>query len=530
MTARTGLTREEAAKVGMQLAVTAREDPDRYAIRSEPHFDLTFSALNERANRLASSLYAQGLQPGDAVALVCSNRPEFADVWAACARAGFRLTTVNWHLGADEIAYIADNCEARALIGDERFGDALAEAAAGTPKAAVRLAVGGAIEGFEPYEAALEAGSPDDLEVPVQGSSMLYTSGTTGRPKGVYRPQVPVGRAGLFLEVLKTARFDPPNDVCLCTGPLYHAAPLAFNLNVPLNAGTAVVLMDQWNAEETLRLVEKYRVTHTHMVATMFHRLIALPESVKNACEVSSLRYIIHGAAPTPVHVKRAMIEWLGPVVYEYYAATEGGGTYITPEEWLEKPGSVGRPVPGQVIEVRDDSGERELAPGEVGDVYFKAPEVGRFEYFKDSGKTSSAYSPDGAFFTLRDMGYYDDDGYLFLTGRTAELIISGGVNIYPAEVDAVLLMHPAVADVAAVGVPNEEWGEEVKGVVLPKDASAAGERLAGELLEFCRTRLAHYKCPRSIDFVEDLPRHDTGKIYRRLVREPYWEGRERKL
>ena len=224
------------------------------------------------------------------------------------------------------------------------------------------------------------------------------------------------------------------------------------------------------------------------------------------------------------------MIEWLGPVVYEYYAATEGGGTYITPEEWLEKPGSVGRAVPGQVIEVRDELGERALAPNEVGAVYFKAPEGGRFEYFKDRDKTSSAYSPDGAFFTLRDVGYFDEDGYLFLTGRTAELIISGGVTSYPAEVDAVLLMHPDVADVAAVGVPSEEWGEEVKAVVLPKDPAAAGERLAGELVEFCRARLAHYKCPRSVDFVADLPRHDTGKIYRRLVREPYWEGRERKL
>ncbi|NRA03236.1 MAG: AMP-binding protein [Myxococcales bacterium] len=514
----------------MQVAVTAREDPERYAIRCEPHFDLTFSELNERANRLASTLYAQGLQSGDAVALVCSNRPEYADVWAACARAGFRLTTINWHLGADEIAYIADNCEARALIGDFVFANALAEAATRSPKAGVRLALGGSIEGFEPYEAALEAGSPDDLELPVQGSTMLYTSGTTGRPKGVYRRQTPVARAGLFIEILKTAGFDPPNDVCLCTGPLYHAAPLAFNLSVPINAGTGVVLMDQWDAEETLRLIDRYRVTHTHMVATMFHRLIGLPEEVKRGYDTSSLRYVIHGAAPTPVHVKQAMIEWLGPVVYEYYAATEGGGTYITPEEWLEKPGSVGRAVPGQVIEVRDDLGERALAPNEVGAVYFKAPEVGRFEYFKDRDKTSSAYSPDGAFFTLRDVGYFDEDGYLFLTGRTAELIISGGVNIYPAEVDAVLLMHPDVADVAAVGVPSEEWGEEVKAVVLPKDPAAAGERLAGELVEFCRARLAHYKCPRSVDFVADLPRHDTGKIYRRLVREPYWEGRERKL
>jgi long-chain acyl-CoA synthetase len=283
--------------------------------------------------------------------------------------------------------------------------------------------------------------------------------------------------------------------------------------------------MDHWDAEETLRLIQEHGITHTHMVATMFHRMLALPDEIKRRYDTASLRYILHGAAPTPVHVKKAMMDWLGPILWEYYAATEGGGTFISPEEWLRKPGSVGRPVPGQVIDIRDEDGRR-LETGGVGNVYFKAPEVGRFEYFKDPAKTASAY--DGDFFTLKDIGYVDEDGYLFLTGRTAEVIISGGVNIYPAEVDAALLMHPAVSDCAVVGVPDGDWGEAVKGVVLLNAGREPSEALADELIQHCRARLAHFKCPRSIDFVDDLPRHDTGKIYRRLVRDRYWSGRDR--
>jgi long-chain acyl-CoA synthetase len=263
------------------------------------------------------------------------------------------------------------------------------------------------------------------------------------------------------------------------------------------------------------------------MVATMFHRLLALPDGTKALYDLSSLRVILHGAAPTPVHVKKALIDWLGPLVHEYYAATEGGGTFIEGEEWLRKPGSVGKPVDDGVLEVRDDEG-RAVAPGVVGTIWFRAPSVGRFEYFGDAQKTQSSY--DGDWFTMRDMGYQDADGYVFLTGRTSELIISGGVNIYPAEIDAVLLMHPAVADAAAVGVPNEEFGEEVRAVVQLHAGLEPSDALARELMEHCRARLAHFKCPRGIDFDPALPRSEAGKVQRRLIRERYWQGLGRQI
>jgi long-chain acyl-CoA synthetase len=316
-------------------------------------------------------------------------------------------------------------------------------------------------------------------------------------------------------------------SLVLCTGPLYHAAPFAYNLAQPLHRGVGSVLMDKWEPEETLQLIARHRITHTHMVATMFHRLLALPDAIKARHDISSLRYVLHGAAPTPVHVKQGMLDWFGPIIHEYYAGTEGGGTFATAEEWLAKPGTVGRPAPGRSVEILDDAGNP-LDRGEVGRVFFSAPESGGFEYYKDPDKTRAAYL-EGRF-TLGDHGYLDEDGYLFLTGRTSELIISGGVNIYPAEIDAVLLMHPGVADVATVGVPNDEWGEEVKAVVVPAPGAMAGAVLERELIAFCRERLAHFKCPRSVDFVGDLPRSDAGKVYRGRVRAPYWEGLGREM
>jgi long-chain acyl-CoA synthetase len=392
--------------------------------------------------------------------------------------------------------------------------------------APVRLALAGAIEGFDDYEGCVEAQAPDDLPDPVAGTQMLYTSGTTGRPKGVHRKRTGVRALG---EVGKRVVHRPGEDLNLCTGPLYHAAPLAFSMSIPLAFGVGVVLMDGWDAREALRLIERHRVSHTHMVPTMFHRMLALPEEVRAGHDLSSLRVVLHGAAPCPVAVKRALLDWLGPVVFEYYAATEGWGAFITPEEWLEHPGSVGVPDPGQV-QIRDEQGNP-VASGEIGLLYLRAPDDGtRFEYFKDGSKTGGAYDEAGEYFTLGDMGYLDDDGYLYLADRSADVIISGGVNVYPAEVDAVLLAHPAVADACCVGAPNDEWGEEVRAVVQLEVGVVPDDALARELLEHCRSHLAHYKCPRSVEFAASLPRLDSGKIQRRKLRDRYWEGRATRI
>jgi len=507
---------EAANDHGMAVAYHAGRTPDRTALVT-PHGGRTFGELNRRVNQLARALRSQGLVAGDALALLCRNRPEFTEVVLAAQRSGLRLTPVNWHLTAGEVAYIVDDCEAKAFVADASFAGVAVDAADGAPRATARLAIGGAIDGFDDYEAALAPEDSSDLDDPVAGWSMLYTSGTTGRPKGVHRkepppsPRIVVGMGGY--------RDD---SVHLCTGPLYHAAPLLFSMSVPLLAGVPVVVMDGWGAEECLRLIDEHRITHTHMVPTMFHRLLALPDEVRSKYDVSSLRYVVHGAAPCPVNAKQRIIEWFGPVVHEYYAATEGLGTFVDSATWLTKPGTVGKPVPdGQVI-VADESASR-LPPGEIGLVWFKAPgESARFQYFKDDSKTSSTYHGD--YFTLGDMGYVDDDGFLFLTDRTANVIISGGVNIYPAEVDAVLLDHDGVADAATIGVPDDEWGEAVLAVVEPRAGVAPTAELGDELLAFCREHLAGYKCPRRIEFVAELPRQDNGKIYKRLLRERYRE------
>lgn len=508
-----------ATETGMLVAYHARHQPDIRAVVSQ-YGDRSFAELNANANRLVRLFAEHGIGEGDAVAVVTKNRPEFAETLCATTRAGIRLTPINFHLKAEEIGYILDNCEAKAVVADANLGEPVQEAPQWAPDLQLKLAVGGTIAGYQDYAEAISKRDGNDIQNPVLGNNMLYTSGTTGRPKGVHRKdRTPI--APQWGDA--PSAYTPGVDRELLTGPCYHAAPLLINIIHPLWSGVGIVMMDRWDAEETLRLIDAYDITHTHMVATMFHRLLDLPDEIKDKYDISSMKFLIHGAAPTPVHVKQAMIEWFGPIIWEYYAATEGGGGFLVgSEEWLTKPGTVGKPGPEFDNKILDDNG-REVGVGEVGTIYMRAPDSGRFEYFKDKAKTGSSYRGD--YFTLGDMGYFDADGYLFLTGRSAELIISGGVNIYPQEVDSELHKHPAVFDVCTIGVPNDEWGEEVKSVVQLEPDIKPSPELTEDLIEWARDRLANFKCPRSIDYAVELPRSAAGKIQRKLVRAPYWKG-----
>ncbi|HWF00284.1 MAG TPA: AMP-binding protein, partial [Caulobacteraceae bacterium] len=461
-----------------------------------------------------------GLKADDAVALVCSNRAEFAEVLIGAMRVGLRVTPVNWHLTPDEIAYVVENCEARALFADVRVAPAAALAAQRCEGLRLKIAIGGGIEGFVGYDVALAAFGANDIEAPSAGRAMLYTSGTTGRPKGVLK----ANPAALSF----VPEYDRDHDLHMCTGPAYHAAPLLGDIRRPLMNGVATFLVDKWDTELVLRTIAERRVTHTHMVAIMFQRLLALPVEVRERYDVGSLKAVTHGAAPCPPEVKRAIIEWWGPVLNEYYAGSEGGaGFRITSTEWLKKPGSVGRRPDPSAARILDEEG-RDCAPGVAGFIYMDLKVQGGFEYFKDEAKTRAGRRE--GYFTLGDIGYLDEDDYLFLTGRSAETIIAGGVNIYPQEVDNVLIEHPAVEDVCTIGAPHAEWGEEVRSVVQLRPGVMESDDLAAEILAFAAGRIARYKAPRAIDFATNLPRSEAGKIQRHKVRAPYWAGRARQI
>jgi len=515
-------TLNQAAAVGMTTAVWARLRPDTPAVIDPDGRVKTFAEVNAAANKLSRLFRQHGLKQGDSLALVCSNRAEFVEVLAATQRSGIRVTPVNWHLTADEIAYIVKDCEAKVLVGEARIA-AVGPAAEQCPDLVLKLAVGGEIAGFQNYDETLAPLDGSDISDPVLGNQMMYTSGTTGRPKGVFRPTAAVTPHAMYEQ-----RGYDENSAQLCAGPAYHAAPLAFDVRAAMGAGVPLYFIDKWDSELVLRTISEKKITHLHLVPIMFQRLLALPDEVKARYPVDHVKYIVHGAAPCPPEVKYAMIEWFGPILSEYYAGSEGGaGFTISSEEWLKKPGSVGKRPALLQVRILDEEGN-DLPPGVPGGIYHQLPPGGGFTYYKDEAKTQA--NRVGDFFTMGDVGYFDEDDYLFLTGRNAETIISGGVNIYPQEVDNELIKHEAVADSATVGVPHDEWGEQVKAVILLKPGYEPSEELAQEILEFGRKSLPSFKVPRSLDFVTDLPRSEAGKIQRNKVRAPYGEGRTRQI
>lgn len=507
----------------------ARETPDRTAIISAHGEKKSFGELYERVNQISHGLRALGLKKGGAVAMVMSNTPEYLEVFLATQQIGVYITPINYHLTGPEIAYILDNCGAEVFVVGEKFGDACIKAVNELGFDKTKCYAVGKVEGFQPYNKLFE-GQPRTLPANrVAGQLMLYTSGTTGRPKGVRRPlEDNDPDATAMMSTLMGALFDLKvhDGLHMVTGPLYHAAPGGFGIG-GLHMGHTLVLIEKWDAEESLKLIEKYKVTVSHMVPTMFYRYLNLPEATKKKFDISSLECIIHGAAPIAVDKKKAIIDWWGPVLVEYYGATEGGGAICKSEDWLQKPGTVGRPWPGSQIKILDED-KNELPPNEVGTVYMSSM-IGEFEYYKDKEKTNKNRA-DGGLFTVGDVGYLDHDGWLFLCDRDSDLIISGGVNIYPAEVEKALILHDKVEDVAVFGVPDEDWGESVQAVVQLKKGVVKTQTVKDELLSFAKERLAKFKLPRAIDFADTLPRLDTGKLYKRYLKEQYKEVYEKNM
>ncbi|MEU6828347.1 acyl-CoA synthetase [Nocardia beijingensis] len=499
--------------------------PDKPAvIVAESGEALTYRELEENSVRLARHLHDAGLRRGDHVALLSGNDKKIYEVYWAALRTGLYITAVNRHLSPSEISYIVNDCGARALIVSAGLADAAEQIVPETPAVEIRLAFGGHVPGYKSYEEATAAAAPEPLPDQPRGADMLYSSGTTGRPKGIKQP-LPDRQVGDAPGDTYTAIFGPlygfdTETVYLSPAPLYHAAPLRFGGVVHALGGT-LVIMEKFDAEQALAAIERYRVTHSQWVPTMFVRMLKLDEAVRARYDVSSLRVAVHAAAPCPVDVKRAMIDWWGPILYEYYASTEANGaTFIDSEQWLRKPGSVGTAGLGTIRVCGDDGAE--LPTGEIGTIYFER-EAAPFAYHNDPAKTADAVHPDHpSWTTTGDIGYVDEDGYLFLTDRKAFMIISGGVNIYPQEVEDALALHPRVFDVAVIGVPDEEMGESVKAVVQPAPGAEPGPELAAELRDYLRDRIAHYKVPRSFDFADDLPRTPTGKLVKGKLRQRY--------
>ena len=505
--------------------------------------ETSWSELDARVNRLINGLRVRGLAAGDTLVVVAGNGRPWFEIALACAHGGWTYVPANWHFVADELAYLMADAGAVAVIADDRFTTAAAAALADPRAKGVRTVVGiadGAGGGtgtladdprFVEYAALMAGASADEPDEQRLGGPMFYTSGTTGWPKGVR--SMLSGGADLGPEVMKmaaagVAQMIPPTGRTLLCGPFYHSAQWAFNF-LPLLAGASVVIRHKFDAAETLAVIDAHGVTHIHLVPTQMKRLLDVTAEAKARFSGASLISVWHGAAPCPPGVKRDMIDWWGPKISEYYGSTEGSIiSAIKAEDWLAVGGSVGRPFPTVEVIVVDDEGRR-VPDGAEGALYFRNQSGADFIYHNDADKTAAAHLEPGVF-TTGDVGRIDEHGYLWLTDRKIDMIISGGVNIYPAEIEGVLHLHPSVADAAVIGVPDEEFGENVKGIVQLREGVTGDEAMAAALRAHCREKLARYKIPKSFDFVETIPRSGAGKILKASLREPYWAGRDRRI
>ncbi len=507
----------------------ALSNPNKPAYIMEPSGEVvTYERLDARSSQCAHLLRHHGFGVDAPIALLVENHARFFELCWAAQRAGLTYTPISTHLTAGEIAFILRDCGARAFIASASFAGTARAAVDGATGVAIRLAVGGPIDGFLPLEESIAGFPIDPIDDELEGREMLYSSGTTGKPKGICSPQGErtIGTPPPLARGLVSGLYELTADsIYLSPAPSYHSSPLRFVMATQRLGATAIIL-ETFEPRLALRCIERHRVTHSQWVPTMFARMLKLPADEREEFDLSSQRIALHAAAPCPVSIKRQMIDWWGPILHEFYSATEGNGaTLIDSHEWLAHPGSVGKAF-GCEIHIVDDKG-REVEPGESGTVYFSGGRT--FEYHNDPEKTERSHNRQG-WSTVGDVGYLDDEGYLYLTDRQANMIISGGVNIYPQEAENVLIGHPKVADVAVFGIPNEEFGEEVKAVVQVLNPADAGPDLAAELLDFCRAELAAIKCPRSIDFDAQLPRSDSGKLYKRHIRDRYWQGHSTRI
>ena len=512
----------------MHPGVNGKKFPDKPAIVMLSSGKIvTHGELNDLSNQGAQLFRSLGLKPGDSIAFMLENHHLFFPIAFAAWRSGLRYTAISWRLQPAEVEYIVKDCEAKVFITSkflEETAANLEEVLGGVKK----FMLDGTSSGYNSYEESIASMPEEPIEDECQGGSMLYSSGTTGRPKGIYRElqlnPLPYTQEEDDLglgRVVEGVYGGDENTVYLSPAPLYHSAPLGFNTGFLSLGGTSIV-MEKFDPEAALKAIQDYKVTHSQWVPTMFVRFLKTDESLRSAYDLSSHKVAIHAAAPCPIEIKENMINWWGPILFEYYAGTEFNGmTIVNSEEWMEHKGTVGRPLVGE-LHILDDEGN-EVPSGETGGIYFGGETATSFEYHNDQEKTQSAISKEG-YSTLGDIGYVDDEGYLYLTDRKAFMIISGGVNIYPKETEDALIMHPKVADVAVFGVPHPEMGEEVKAVVQPANMSDIGEDLEAELIAFCKEKISHVKCPRSVDFEEELPRHPTGKLYKRLLKDRYWK------